>query len=218
MGKEGVTTTSSDPRSPVNDRAFSGASSTRNHLLAALPRAEFDRIAPTLDTIPLTLKDILHRPGERIHHVYFPGGGFCSMVTVLADGAMVEIATVGREGMLGVSAMWEGSAVTATTMVQGETDTCYRMPVDAFRREFDRRGRFAQLLTTFSQALFGSVAQSTACNAVHTVEQRLARWLLMAADRMESHDFPLTQEFAAMMLGRRARRSPWWRAPYKRPG
>jgi hypothetical protein len=121
---------------------------------------------PTLETISLTLKDVLHRPGERIHHVYFPGGGFCSMVTELADGAMVEVATVGREGMLGVSAMWEGVTVTTTTMVQGETDSCYRMPVDAFRPEVEWHGRFAQLLMTFSQALFGSVAESTACNAV----------------------------------------------------
>jgi CRP-like cAMP-binding protein len=123
------------------------------------------------------------------------------MVTVLADGNTVEIATVGREGMVGVSAMWEGSPTTSATMVQGATDTCYRMAADAFRREVERRGRFAELVANFSQALFGFVAQSTACNAVHSVEQRLARWLLMASDRMESDDFPLTQEFAAMMLG-----------------
>jgi CRP-like cAMP-binding protein len=123
------------------------------------------------------------------------------MVTVLADGRMVEIATVGREGMVGVSAISEGPAATFATMVQGETDTCYRMAVHALRLEVERRGRFAELMATFSQALFGFVAQSTACNAVHSVAQRLARWLLMASDRMEADEFPLTQEFAAMMLG-----------------
>ena len=86
-------------------------------------------------------------------------------------------------------------------MVQGETDTCYRMHVDAFRREIERRGAFHELMTHFTQALYGFVAQSTACNAVHSVEQRLARWLLMARDRMGRDDFPLTQEFVAMMLG-----------------
>jgi CRP-like cAMP-binding protein len=85
-------------------------------------------------------------------------------------------------------------------MVQGETDTCYRMKVDAFRREIDRHGAFHELMTHFAQALFGFVAQSTACNAIHSVEQRLARWLLMAQDRMGSDEFPLTQEFVAMML------------------
>jgi CRP-like cAMP-binding protein len=172
-----------------------------NRLLAALPADEYARIHATLDVIPLTLKDVLHKPGDPIQYVYFPGGGFLSMVTVLADGRMVEIATVGREGMVGVSAMWGHTSTTSATMVQGETATCYRMAVEAFRREVQQHGRFAELMTRFSQALFGFVAQSTACNAVHTVEQRLARWLLMASDRMESDEFPLTQEFAAMMLG-----------------
>ena len=123
------------------------------------------------------------------------------MLTVLEDGNMVEIATVGREGVVGVSAILDGAPVTSTAMVQGETDTCYRMKVDAFRREVDQRGAFYELMAHFAQALFGFVAQSTACNAIHSVEQRLARWLLMAQDRMGSAEFPLTQEFVAMMLG-----------------
>jgi CRP-like cAMP-binding protein len=172
-----------------------------NRLLAALPAADYTRILPSLTVVPLKLKDILHKPGEPIRDVYFPGGGFCSMLTVLEDGGMVEVATIGREGMVGVSAVLDGSPVTSAAMVQGETDTCYRMTVDAFRREMDRRGAFYELLTHFAQALVGFIAQSTACNAVHSVEQRLARWLLMAQDRMGSDEFPLTQEFVAMMLG-----------------
>jgi CRP-like cAMP-binding protein len=123
------------------------------------------------------------------------------MLILLKDGGMVEIATTGREGMVGVSAVLDGTPVTSAAMVQGETDTCYRMKVDAFRREVDRRGAFHELMTHFAQALFGFVAQSTACNAVHSVEQRLARWLLTARDRMGSDDFPLTQEFVSIMLG-----------------
>jgi CRP-like cAMP-binding protein len=170
-------------------------------LLAALPAVDYNRILPELEVVPLKLKDILHKPGEPIQHVYFPGGGFCSMLTVLEDCSMVEIATIGREGMVGVSAVLDGTPVTSAAMVQGETDTCYRMKVDAFRREIERRGAFHELMAHFAQALFGFVAQCTACNAVHSVEQRLARWLLMARDRMGSEDFPLTQEFVAMMLG-----------------
>ena len=172
-----------------------------NRLLAALPAADYSRILPSLTVVPLKLKEILHKPGDPIRHVYFPGGGFLSMLTVLEDGSMVEIATVGREGMVGVSAILDGAPVTSAAMVQGATDTCYRMNVDAFRREMDRRGAFQELMAHFAQALFGFVAQSTACNAIHSVEQRLARWLLMARDRMESDEFPLTQEFVAMMLG-----------------
>jgi CRP-like cAMP-binding protein len=123
------------------------------------------------------------------------------MLTVLEDGSMVEVATIGREGIVGVTAVLDGTPVTSAAMVQGETDTCYRMKVEAFRREIDRHGAFHELMTHFAQALFGFVAQSTACNAVHSVEQRLARWLLMARDRMDRDDFPLTQEFVSMMLG-----------------
>jgi CRP-like cAMP-binding protein len=172
-----------------------------NRLLAALPAADYTRILPSLTVVPLKLKEILHKPGDPIRHVYFPGRGFLSLLTVLEDGSMVEIATVGREGMVGVSAILDGTPVTSTAMVQGATDTCYRMNVDAFRREIDRRGAFHELMAHFAQALFGFVAQSTACNAIHSVEQRLARWLLMAQDRMGSDEFPLTQEFVAMMLG-----------------
>ena len=171
-----------------------------NRLLAALPSADYTRILPSLSVVPLKLKDILHKPGEPIQEVYFPGSGFCSMLTVLEDGSMVEIATVGREGMVGVSAVLDGTPVTSAAMVQGATDTRYRMKVHAFRLEIDRRGAFHELMA-HAQALFGFVAQSTACNAIHSVEQRLARWLLMAQDRMGSDEFPLTQEFVAMMLG-----------------
>ena len=186
-------------RSAVTNRP--PPASNPNLLLAALPAADYARIIPTLTVVPLKLKDILHKPGERIQYVHFPGGGFCSMLATLEDGSMVEVATIGREGMVGTAAVLAGNAANAVTMVQGESDTCYRMPGDAFRAEMDRRGAFYELLTRYTQALVGFIIQSTACNAVHSVEQRLARWLLMARDRMGSDDFPLTQEFVAMMLG-----------------
>jgi CRP-like cAMP-binding protein len=172
-----------------------------NLLLAALPVDEYTRVSRSLDPIALKLKTHLHRAGEPIDHVYFPGGGFCSMLTLLKDGRMVEVATVGREGMVGVSAVTHGNPLSSISMVQGETEICYRLTAEAFRREMDRRGAFYELLTRYAQALVGFMMQSTACNAVHSVEQRLARWLLMARDRMESDQFPLTQEFVAMMLG-----------------
>jgi CRP-like cAMP-binding protein len=172
-----------------------------NHLLAALSSEVFDRIAPSLDVVPLTLKQFVHKPGERIRDVYFPGGGFISIVTVLKDGSMVEVATVGREGLLGASAVLNGAPSPSAAMVQAETDTCYRMPADVFREEIDRRNSFHDLMTRYAQALTGVIMQSTACNALHSVEQRLARWLLLAHDRVGKNEFPLTQEFMAMMLG-----------------
>jgi CRP-like cAMP-binding protein len=191
-------------RPPIISRFGTDRSSDgiRNRLLAALPIADRQRIVPALDVIPLKLKETLHKPGERPRHVYFPGGGFCSAVAVLEDGRMIEVATIGREGMVGISAVLGGrSASPSAAIVQGATNTCYRMTADALMGELDRRGAFYDILTDYTEALIGFIMQSTACNAVHTVEQRLARWLLMAHDRMESDDFPLTQEFAAMMLG-----------------
>jgi CRP-like cAMP-binding protein len=173
-----------------------------NRLLAALPPEDYDRIAPLLDLIPLKLKAVLHKPGEPVNHVYFPGGGFCSVLTVLEDGDMVEVATIGREGMVGVSAIMNGDAPEPSiTMVQAETSVCYRMATAAFTHEMERRGAFSAVVARYAQALVGFVMQSTACNAVHSIEQRLARWLLTAQDRVERNEFPLTQEFVAMMLG-----------------
>jgi CRP-like cAMP-binding protein len=172
-----------------------------NFLLAALPAADYARILPELSVVPLTLKAVLHKPGEALRHVYFPAGGFCSMLTVLEDGTMVEVATIGREGVVGLSAMLDDGPTTSVTMVQGASDSCYRMTAENFRREMDRRGSFFDVLTHYTQALIGFIMQSTACNAVHNVEQRLARWLLTAHDHMRNDTFPLTQEFVAMMLG-----------------
>lgn len=172
-----------------------------NRLLAALPADEYARIHRALETATTKLKQILHKPGEAVGHVYFPGAGFCSVLTVLEDGRMVEVATIGREGAVGLSAILDGAPSPSASMVQAEMSVCYRMTAEAFRREMARREVFYELLTHFAQALVGFVMQSTACNAVHSIEQRLARWLLMARDRVESNGFPLTQEFAAMMLG-----------------
>jgi CRP-like cAMP-binding protein len=188
-------------RRPSTRLPLPGPNGVRNHLLAALPADEYERVAATIDVVPLNLKHVVHKAGESIQHVYFPGGVFCSVLTTLEDGGMVEVATIGREGMVGVSAMLDGTPPSSTSIVQGETNACYRMTVNAFRKEMERRGAFSELIARYTHALFGFVMQSTACNAVHSVEQRLARWLLMAQDRMENHEFVMTQEFAAMMLG-----------------
>jgi CRP-like cAMP-binding protein len=172
-----------------------------NHLLAALPPDVFDRIAPTLDVVPLKLRQFLHKAGEPIRDVYFPGGGFISLVTVLNDGGMIEVATVGREGVLGVSAVLNDDPSPSAALVQAETNTCYRMPADVFREEIARGDAFHELMARYAQALVGFIMQATACNAAHSVEQRLARWLLMAHDRVGKNEFPLTQEFVAVMLG-----------------
>jgi len=172
-----------------------------NRLLAALPSEDYRRLLPQLKPTPLALKRTLYKPGDVVDTVYFPCGGFVSVVTVLANGDMVEVATIGREGIVGVSAMIPGYREAGLTMVQMEIEDCVRMPAAAFRREMDRRGAFFDVITRFTQGMLGASMQSTACNAVHRIENRLARWLLMAHDRVGADRFPLTQEFLAMMLG-----------------
>lgn len=151
--------------------------------------------------MPLAVKTVLHRTGIPVEHVYSPCGGFCSLVITLEDGGMVEVVTIGREGAVGVSGALNGHPALATALVQGEMDACYRMTADAFRREMRRGGPLHALLSRWAHALLGLSMQFTACNAVHSVEQRLARWILMAHDRIGTDAFALTQEFVAMMLG-----------------
>jgi CRP-like cAMP-binding protein len=182
-------------------RRTGDAGQSPNRLLAALPPEDFRRVQALLTPIPLKLKRILYKPGDVVDDVYFPGGGFVSVVTVLANGDMVEVATIGREGMVGVSAVNTGYREPSLTMVQMETESAFLMTAAAFRREMDRRGPFFDLVTRFAQALLGVSMQCTACNAVHRIEQRLAKWLLLAHDRVAASQFPLTQEFVAMMLG-----------------
>lgn len=174
---------------------------TSNHLLGALPAEVRRRIAPQLQRVSLKLRAILHRAGRPVRDVYFPVNGFCSVLAVLANGRMVEVATVGREGVLGIPGALNDDPSPSVTMVQAEGDSCYRMSAAAFRAEMDRHEDFYRLMTRYAQAYVGFISQSAACNAVHVVEQRLARWLLLAHDRVGKDEFPLTQAFLAMMLG-----------------
>jgi CRP-like cAMP-binding protein len=187
-------------RTPA-DSLHRAAPAVANQLLAALPSEDLDRIFPTLAVKSFAIKRVLHEPGDPVEAVYFPEDGFCSMLAVLGDGTMVEVATIGAEGMVGVHAMLNGLAPAALTMVQGEMRTCYEMRIEDFRSEVVTRGALFEVAGRYYEALTGLIMQSTACNAVHSIEQRLSRWLLMAQDRMERDDFPMTQEFVAMMLG-----------------
>ena len=161
-----------------------------NHLLAALSSEVFDRIAPSLDVVPLTLKQFVHKPGERIRDIYFPGGGFISIVTVLNDGSMVEVATVGREGLLGASAILNGAPSLSAAMVQAETDTCYRMPADVFREEIDRRNSFHDLMTrdTHRRSPESSCSQRPATPFIRSnnVSPGGCCWRMIVSARMSS--------------------------------
>lgn len=176
---------------------------SRNLLLASLSPEDYAAIRPLLEIVALAPQLILHNPGEASKFVYFPRSGFMSVAVALRDGSMVEVAPVGREGLAGIPATGPSlSAMTnALIVVHGENDCAYRMRIEDFRREMDKCGAFADVVTHYGEAFLAVVMQNTCCNAAHTVEQRMAKWLLMAQDRLETPRFRITQEFLATLLG-----------------
>jgi CRP-like cAMP-binding protein len=181
-------------RPPADDRP-------RNRLLAALPADDFRRLLPYLTTVSIRVKQVLHKSGEPLRAVYFPNGGVASITTTLSDGAAIEAATVGDEGMLGIEAFLAENAVAAgETFIQVPDTSAEMMSVDDCRREVAEQGPFRDLIGRYTQVVIAQMMQSTACNAVHQVPERCARWLLMTHDRMHQEDFTLSHEFLAMML------------------
>ena len=172
-----------------------------NRILEALPAEDRDRLIRGMVLVALPIKTVLFEPGEPIRAVHFPIDGVISLVTPLDDGAIVEVATVGNEGMVGVPLFSGGSlAVRAISQVSGSS---LRMDAAAFLAEVDRPGAFSDLVHQYLSALFGQISQAAACNRLHTNEERLSRWLLMSHDRVGVDDFAITHEFLGQMLGSR---------------
>lgn len=181
-------------------RPHTNNSRPENRLLAALPGKEFDRFTAQMDDVSLAVRDVLYRPNGTIRHVYFPRTAVVSMTLTMQDGATVEVGTVGNDGMAGVPAFLgaDKSPTEVFCQVAGEAR---RMPVAAFREAVRPDGPFRDLVQRFTQVLLNQVSQTTACNRLHPIEARLARWLLMTHDRMGGDEVPLTQEFLSYMLG-----------------
>lgn len=171
-----------------------------NRLLAALPPDEYDRLRPHLEHYEFGVKEMVHRPGEPITEVIFPASGVYSLVTTMDDGATMEVATVGDEGMVGIP-VFLGDATSPLTVFSQIPGDAFRLPAGKLRDFVHDGGRLHDLLLRYVQALFVLTAQSVACNRLHNVQQRCARWLLMCQDRTHSEAFPLTHEFLAQMLG-----------------
>lgn len=173
---------------------------TTNALLALLPDAERAVLMPELEHVKLSLKDVLQRSEQPIDCVWFPRNGVCSATSTLADGEVVELATIGREGMVGVPLVLDDRQMAHEVFVQvpGDAD---RLPAATFLRMQDRLPMLRRLMLRYTLAFITQVAQGAACNRIHPIEQRCARWLCMTHDRVDSDTFPLTQEFLGQMLG-----------------
>lgn len=173
---------------------------TRNRLLAALPPDEAARLLPNLAETSLEQHRKLEVPGAPATHVYFPWGGVCSLTTVMRDGRLAEVGTIGNEGMVGMSVYFGGILPDVLTVVQVTGPGAYAMRAGLFAAEMERRGPLYDLIRRYSQALLALIMQSAACYGLHAVDQRCARWLLMSHDRV-GDVIGLTQEHLAAMLG-----------------
>jgi CRP-like cAMP-binding protein len=172
----------------------------QNHLLAALPAADFERLAGHLEWVPLLLGEILYEPGGQLQHAYFPTTAIVSLHYVLESGASAEIAGVGNEGIVGIALFMGGDTTPSSAVVQ-TAGHAYRLPRRLLKQEFDRAGPVLHLLLRYTQALITQMTQTAVCNRHHSVEQQLCRWLLMTLDRIPSGQLVMTQELVASMLG-----------------
>lgn len=171
-----------------------------NRMLAALPAEEYKRLSAGARRVRLVPGEILFDAGEEIQHTYFPFSGMASLVSVTEEGKSVEVAAVGREGVVGIPVVLRSRRSPYRVMGQlaGEA---LRVRAEVLRAEFDRGGGLRDLLLRHALGLLTQLSQSAACHRFHTVEQRLACWLLMTRERAGSDSFRLTQEFLSYMLG-----------------
>src|SRR5262245_48471970 len=171
-----------------------------NRFLAALAPADFALLSPYLRNVSLERGAVLHEPGDEIEHVYFPHTGMVSLVVVMQNGASVETATMGREGAIGLTAGLGSRRAVGRAIVQlpGEAS---RLPANLFKAAASDSEPIRDLLARYNDALLMQVQQSVACNALHMLDARLARWLLQSHDCVDGQPIPLTQDFLAQMLG-----------------
>jgi len=171
-----------------------------NRLLALLPGDVRDEIEGKGQRIALDLKQSLHKANEPIREVYFPLSGVVSLVIRMADGLSVEVATVGNEGFAGTQ-VFLGADRTPTDVFAQVPGEALQLSVADFRSAYERHAEFTDVLRRYTQALMNQISQSTACNHLHSIQERMCRWLLMTHDRVGADEFSLTQEFLAQMLG-----------------
>jgi CRP-like cAMP-binding protein len=171
-----------------------------NRILARLPAKESKRLLPHLQFVSLRLKEVLYRPGEPTQYAYFPQNAVLSMIAPMDDGRNVEVTLVGQEGVLGVRAILGVETHWYDSIVQ-IPGGCLRIDAKVLQTEFRRGGVLQARLLHYVSYLLVQLSQTAACNRIHRLKQRLARWLLMSHDRVKQDEFPITHEFLSDMLG-----------------
>ena len=174
--------------------------SGQNRLLKAVPADDFVRFFSSLEPATLRLRQEIHSPGQPVEYVYFIERGVTSILSIMADASTIEVGMVGSEGMVGVAQLLDPGAASLHVIVQ-VPGTALRMPLAKCRRAFDESAAVRTAMLRFASDLLSLSSQTAACNRLHSIEQRCARWLLMAYDRIDSERLPMTHEFLASMLG-----------------
>ncbi|MGO8754674.1 MAG: Crp/Fnr family transcriptional regulator [Gallionellaceae bacterium] len=172
----------------------------QNHLLAALPPAEYERLAHHLELVQVPLGDALCESGDGFRHAYFPTNCIVSLLYVMENGASSEIAVVGNEGVIGVALFMGGESMPNRAVVLS-AGYAYRLPASLVKQEFGLNGPLLRLLLRYIQALISQMAQTAVCNRHHSLDQQLCRWLLRIHDRLPGNELTMTQELIASMLG-----------------
>src|SRR5664280_1365416 len=172
----------------------------RNQLLGALQSASRARIEPHLEPVKLKLGAVVCKAGGLLKHAYFPQGSVLSLLTVLENGTAIETANIGREGAFGLFAAMYSRVSFNRCIVQLEGHTV-RCPIQVLQREFETSEHVRNLFVSYSETLLSQVQQTVACNSMHTMEERMSRWLLMMHDRAEGEALPYTHEFLSKILG-----------------
>jgi CRP-like cAMP-binding protein len=171
-----------------------------NRLLAALPVEEYSSLFSKMERVPLNYGEKIYEHGETIRHVYFPNSGIISMLAAIEDSSTLEVGILGKEGFAGLPVFLGAKASNNSAIVQGE-GFAMKMPVADFLSECEKQEMLPRLIRRFIHSLLTQISQSAVCYRFHQIESRLARWLLMTSDRMDTNKFHLTQEFLSNMLG-----------------
>ncbi|MDT5156781.1 MAG: hypothetical protein QOC99_1929 [Acidobacteriota bacterium] len=165
-----------------------------------LPREEYERILPHLESVSFSLGEVVYESGGQMTHVYFPTDAIVSLLYLMENGASAEMGVAGCEGLVGLALFMGGDTMPNRAVVQSAGEAV-RMKAKVLQDEFKRGGEFQRLLLRYTQALITQMSQTAVCNRLHTVEQQLCRWLLLSRDRLDTDELVMTQELIANMLG-----------------
>jgi CRP-like cAMP-binding protein len=187
-------------RSFIMPASKESGSPIANHLLAALPAAEYKRILPHLEHVTFSLGESIYESGNQLKHIYFPTTCIVSLLYTMENGTSAEIGVVGNDGVLGI-ALFMGGDTTPNRAIAQSAGDAFMMKAQALRNEFIRAGQFQLSLLRYTQALITQISQTAVCNRLHPIEQQLCRWLLLSHDRLQTDELNMTQELIANMLG-----------------